>query len=387
MIKKINFFITVIPLLILSACGAKDKDIVVDMNETENIEFEKSEELENYFDIEIASLPITPICVDFYCVNDDKIYYAVDYYEILTDQTGLTGNIQFEDKYNTEIRMYDFQTQNDVVLYKYNEARCVSIFDIRANSNRIVWVETTDTGWNMKTMVLGGESSPEIIVSGKKEEGYSAVVPKVTEEKVYWYNSGNEGTNQVSLFSYDFSDKKIQCEEDMLSLASPYEDFSLIGNVGTMLRQSEDEKINNLILLKNMNNQKENRINISGCVGKPIANEKICVWMEGYDSRNNLYVYTFDGKKAGRIDMSPAYAFSYGIVEGYVFINQWQDSQYGTEGLYCFDTENGKYQKINLPCKAGTVLLTIFEESENSIYLSSEGNDTMQIICIKYGKD
>jgi hypothetical protein len=70
-----------------------------------------------------------------------------------------------------------------------------------------------------------------------------------------------------------------------------------------------------------------------------------------------------------------------------VFINQWQDSQYGTEGLYCFDTENGKYQKINLPCKAGTVLLTIFEESENSIYLSSEGNDTMQIICIKYGKD
>lgn len=154
--KNVYFFMGIL-LVVLCGCG-KTQDTSVDMQKATAAEYHEADHLADEFEIRSVKLPVKEENLGFYCVSDGKIFYAVDYSECLLDQTGTGENVKFEDKYNTQIHMYDMDQGEDQLVYQYDLDDCMPVFDLRAKGDRIVWIEQPKSGgWTMKTMDIENE--------------------------------------------------------------------------------------------------------------------------------------------------------------------------------------------------------------------------------------
>ncbi len=364
--------------VLVCGCG-KTQDTSVDMQKATAAEYQEADNLADEFEIQSVNLPIKEENLGFYCVSDGKIFYVVDYSDSLQDQTGTGENVEFENKYNTQIHMYDMNQKEDQLVYQYDLDYCMSIYDLRARGDRIVWIEQPKSGgWIMKTMDTGDEIQPQSITDSTEmsSDENDAVVPTMSEDKAYWYQCKKEKKHSYSLYSYDFLTQKIQCEQTDLDVESPYEGFSLVSSVGTLLEKEND--VHSLIHLWNVKNAKKAQLHIDGEVSAPISNESLSVWMKNYETDGTLYIYDWYAAEIGKIDFNPGRFFSYGIIGDNVFVNQRDQSAYGSDGLICFDVKKKEYQQI----METDQMLTIFQGDDDEIYTSVVEDGVVTIITV-----
>lgn len=376
--KRSFYCVIVIVLLQLCSCG-KTQDALVDMQKINGVQYKEGKDIADGFEIYSAQLPVNEENLGFYCVADSKIFYVVDYSDSLLDQTGTKESVRFEDKYNTQIHMYDMKKEEDMLLYKYDIDYCMKIFDIRTNGDRIVWVEQPKNGgWIMKTLNMGEKTEPQIIIDSTQisSDEINAAVPTMSEDKVYWYIHENGKKHPFSLYSYSFLTQEIQCEQVEIDLESPYEGFSLISEIGTLLKREDNEE--NIIELWDVKNSTIYKLNVVGEVSNPISNDYISVWMKNYESDETIYVYDRKVSEVSEIKLNPGRFFSYGIIGTKIFVNQREKSLYGGDGLICFDVEQKKYQQI----MDTNQMFTIFQGCGNEIYTSVSENNLVTIVDI-----
>lgn len=379
--KKSFIMLASVLLLCLTGCAQEASSVIISDEDIVENEYCQTEGLWDNFEVAESVLDVPDFCRGYFCVYDDKVYYEVNFFDYLTDQTGLVGNKPFEPQYNTEIRVCDMKSGEDRLLYKYMEESCVDITDITCNGEYLVW-EDTDKGWNMKCMRLGSEEEPELLFTSEQNEGdFWSVVPKLVEDKLYWYNQKGSSNNSITLYEYSFDTEEIAAAKTGLDLASPYESIGFTDGIYTTYSRTEgtdcciniyDSRAGRNVVLKP-----------EDTVRAPVSNRNICVWMEGYDGDGQaLYVYDLEQELTEKIDVSPGRIFSYAIKDHYIFINQRGDSDWGSNGLYCLDLQEKTYEKLNIP-EEKIILFTNQGAGGNIYFELADSTAEVRIVNIK----
>lgn len=367
-------------MFIFTTGCSQNKTKVIDLTGGEQVEtfdYQESEAISKKLEVEkfIISTP-DDSGVGTFCVYDEMVYYAVGFYSHLENPTGMSP-IEFEDKYNTQIRSYNIESKEDTLLYKYEEEECVNVTDLQCNGTELVWEEyPKNSVWNIRKLSLDGDTVdeiPEIISCYGAEEKMWSVILTITKDSLYWYNQILETDNPISLYKYDFKTKKTSVEKTGLSLESPYEHVSIIDGICTTYEKEEDNSTT--IHVYDIAKKEETDLHVTTDIRSPISNGEICVWMTGGNlwDRSKIFVYDMSKKVLEQIAVSEA--FSYGIVENRVLVNH-------SNNLYCYDVKNKEYEKLT-NTENISYLYTFRGLSENIYAETSEDTTNLVMVNVK----
>lgn len=282
---------------------------------SENTETGDISETENY----IAYFVKDDIC---YCISDsDKVS---DLKETIEELSYTARQVQaelkledasllsFEEKYNTQIRVYDIKTDSDELVYQYHEDGCVDISDIIFDGTYLIWEEVKD------------------------------------DRTVYMLDPTTQTQPQ-----------KLDLESQAVN------PFTLCGNYDISLEKGDGTSS---ITIQNIDNHEKRTLSVKGAVNRPVANEYLCIWTEESGDADILYVYDFNEGKLSQIEFSPGRLFSYALLDHYVIANQRRESSYGKEGIYCFDLEEMTYEQLFSSEDDANTFLFTFQGVDHSVY-------------------
>ena len=276
------------------------------------LSFEETENLTETLLIQTGTFPAADMIQGSFCVYGSRVYYEVNYYDMLIDQTGQIGNIPFEEKYNTQIRVYDTKTDSDELVYQYHEDGCLDISDIIFDGTYLIWEEVKD------------------------------------DRTVYMLDPTTQTQPQ-----------KLDLESQAVN------PFTLCGNYDISLEKGDGTSS---ITIQNIDNHEKRTLSVKGAVHRPAANEYLCIWTEESGDADILYVYDFNEGKLSQIEFSPGRLFSYALLEHYVIANQRRESSYGKEGIYCFDLEEMTYEQLFSSEDDAYTFLFTFQGADHSVY-------------------
>ena len=282
---------------------------------SENTETGDISETENY----IAYFVKDDIC---YCISDsDKVS---DLKETIEELSYTARQVQaelkledasllpFEEKYNTQIRVYDTKTDSDKLVYQYHEDGCVDISDIIFDGTYLIWEEVKD------------------------------------DRTVYMLDPTTQTQPQ-----------KLDLESQAVN------PFTLCGNYDISLEKGDGMSS---ITIQNIDNHEKRTLSVKGAMHRPVANEYLCIWTEESGDADILYVYDFNEGKLSQIEFSPGRLFSYALLDHYVIANQRRESSYGKEGIYCFDLEGMTYEQLFSSEDDAYTFLFTFQGVDHSVY-------------------
>ncbi len=282
---------------------------------SENTETGDISEIENY----MAYFVKDDIC---YCISDsDKVSDLKETIEKLSytaRQARAELNLEdasllsFEEKYNTQIRVYDTKTDSDELVYQYHEDGCVDISNIIFDGTYLIWEEVKD------------------------------------DRTVYMLDSATQT-----------QPKKLDLESQAVN------PFTLCGNYDISLEKGDGTSS---ITIQNTDNHEKRTLSVKGAVHRPVANEYLCIWTEESGDADILYVYNFNEGKLSQIEFSPGRLFSYALLDHYVIANQRRESSYGKEGIYCFDLEGMTYEQLFSSEDDVYTFLFTFQGVDHSVY-------------------
>ena len=364
--KKI-YLIFIITILV-SACS-RNRTEVIELGNAQQVitadDYKSELETIKMSEIEL-SLHMNGNIGPIYIYND-IVYYSVDFIDYLTDHTGKGPVIEFEDKYNTEIRMYNVKTGENELLYKYNEARPISVSDIQCNGKALVW-EDYPLGemWRVKLFDLESRDEPVDILSYNIDNGEMfTIVLTITDDSLFWYDMLGGHDYPINLYRYDLATKKTYKEIENLSLSSPYEHVNIVNGFYTTYRKHSDNTAT--IYIHKMDSKEKLELHIEGNVSDPISNGEICVWVAGYNSNEREKVFVYNIREDTFIEIEVPYVFSYALVNNDVLINQ------SYEGLYYYNTNSKKYHIID--GTEGTLYMYTVQGILNNAYAEVMGNE------------
>lgn len=317
--------VVMMSLVLCSCSNQQEKNISINENELSVLsDFQESKSQKEKLIIEEISIPIPENGnVNSFCVYKDRVYYSIEFGDYLIGQMEIGGEeIAFEEKYNTQIRVFHIGTKEDKILYQYKENECVSVSDIQSNGTEVIWEEYKNGTWNVR-LVLENEvvEEPLIAVSQQNDaEQMENITLTIVEDGFYWYDQNEDEENPISLHKYDFV--------------------------------------------------KQNTVNLETdiAVSSPIANEKLCTWMKGYDYHERQELYCFDREKQTAFCMPTAYTFAYEVLGDMILLNQ-------EDEIICYDiknmertalTEGGKGYGFLFAGIEGNIYAEIFDSNEES---------------------
>ncbi len=123
----------------------------------------------------------------------------------------------------------------------------------------------------------------------------------------------------------------------------------------------------------------QNTVNLETdiAVSSPIANEKLCIWMKGYDYHERQELYCFDREKQTAFCMPTAYTFAYEVLGDMILLNQ-------EDEIICYDIKNMERTALT---EGGKGYGFLFAGIEGNIYAeifdSNEESEELHIINIK----
>lgn len=310
--------------------------------------------------------------VNSFCVHDKKVYYAVEFTDYLLSTAQVGGeSIPFEEKYNTQIRVFDSERNEDNVIYQYVEKKCVQITDLQCNGKVLVWEDYQEGIWQVQMISLDNQADkdPMTIYACTEDTGkLDSVTLTLSEKELYWYNQNEDLNNPIILYKYNFDDKVQTVVEEDLALSSPYEHVNIKNNVRTNYTGREDEKDT----IRIYDGENVMNIEIGMNVSSPISNEKFCIWAEGYDYHERQLLYCFDRKENLFLAIPVADIFSYELIENIIIVNQ-------EEGIICYDVSAKKVEDltdvIGGKCGflysgvEGNIYTEVYEESEGILHI------------------
>lgn len=135
--RRIKLFCIVSSMLLQSGCRASEN--VFSNSDLEELSFRQVETPPEGFELDECTALEDEMNIGAFCVYGEDFVYEVNYKDFLTDQTGLKGDIPFEDKYNTQLRRLNMTTGKDELLYKYDAQGCVDTTDIECNDKYCIW--------------------------------------------------------------------------------------------------------------------------------------------------------------------------------------------------------------------------------------------------------
>lgn len=379
--KKYSIIMFAFISLLVTACSNDTAERKIDLTDEQAVKvigYKKADSVINDVKMETFDIDI-PYGgqANSFCIYDSTIFYAVDFSNYFDNPTGEKEAVNFEKKYNTQIRAYDLNSKEDILLYQYEEENCVQVTDMQCNGKELVWEDyTIENVWNIKKMSLAEKSVPEDIVFYEAEKGkMTTATLTITSDGLFWYDQvSDKNDNPINLNKYDFVTKEVSIEKSGLALSSPYEHINIVNEICTTYETNNDNTTT--IHIYNLKNKKEINLNVTGRVSNPISDGEICVWMKGYDyqDRVNLFVYDISKETTEKIEVS--YAFSYGIINSMVLVNQ-------EEGLLCYDVKNKEYGNL-IPTENISYGYT-FQGQQNNVYTQKfgEGLKVINLSCNK----
>lgn len=355
----------------VSGCGESGN--MASNSDFKELSFQQVETPPEGFKLRECTVLEDEINIGAFCFYGEDLVYEVNYHDSLTDQTGLKGDVPFEDKYNTQLRRLNMTTGEDELLYKYDAEGCVDITDVVFNEHYLVW-ETMEDTWKLHLLRLGQDSAVETIVDGTQNAGdLDKVILTLKEDELFWYNKNGLEDNCISLCSYNIPNKELHSYKSGLDLRSPYTKPAIIEEICTTFSRKQED--GNQIYITDMDKKEEVVLNVNMSVCNPISNDEYCIWTQGYGGESsNIYVYDFDTQTGSVISLGEASCFSYALLGEYIIINQRGTSKYGEEGLYCFRPDTGEYYRFE-GLEDKTVLHT-FQGVAGNVYFQV-GDDTL----------
>lgn len=366
--KKISIAILILTFILTSCSKSEVETInISDSGQVKTYDYQESDfiaEKVKIDDFEINTQSDGNIRT--FCIYDDTMYYTLDFLNYFENSTGLKSDIVFEEKYNTQIRSYNLESGNDILLYQYEEEECIEVTDMQCNGKELVWEDyTKENTWNIKKMTINSDTLPEDIFSYDAEKGkMDSITLSITADSLFWFDQIDNGDKPIILNKYDFKSKKITIEKKGLSLSSPYEHVNLTDGVCTTYETNKDDTT--IIHVIDVKNKDQLDISEPGSVSSPISNGEFCVWVKGYDSndRKTLFIYDITRDTLEQIEIP--YAFSYGIIKDLILVNQ-------QDGIYCYDVKNKEYK--NLIETENISYGYTFQGLNNNIYAQEHGDD------------
>lgn len=370
-------------LLCLSGCSSKDSLSVYSDADIETVHYEENPKLKDIIRMQeyLVQIPEDGYASSV-CVYGHNVYYAVGFFDSLLDQE--QGNhIPFEPKYNTQIRVYNGDTKEDELLYLYDSDRCINTSFMVCNGDYLIWQDFNygyQGEWNIRGMSLEpeAEKNPEILFNYTMNEGdFSCISPIITEEEIFWYNFDTEKDNPVILYRYDLQGREISVAKEGLDLMSPYERASVSDTVIATFVKLPEEQYRIDIDFRNSGSCRS--IQLDTTVAGPLANDKLCVWREGYNYGESSYLYVYDIEKdtLEKIEAFPNRIFSFGIIDKYVIINSRGDQG----GIEFYDVENKEH--VRLTSEEDTLYLTTFGGNSNNVHTYSVNIGRLKVLNIE----
>lgn len=265
--------------------------------------------------------------VNAFCVEEDSIYYALSYRQFYEE-----GPVKFDPRHNTQIRAYNMKTQEDSLLYQYNESFCVTVTDMCCNGELLIWedYDKFETDWCIKAMSITTKGAAETLIeSSNINERLTTITPTLTEDAIYWYELMDIENNLFALYKYDLAMREITLEQENRNLATPYAHVPIIDGVLTTCRYRDDTSIIEIGKDKDVI-----RIEVAGNIDDARCNGDICVWKAGVSNQNALFVYDIQNDLCVKIDCG--YFFSYALDDNYIIVNQ-------ENGIYAYDIVKKTY--------------------------------------------
>ena len=327
-------------------CGCENQeDINTEKNEigqNQNIDYSLVENLPLSKNVlrEIADFPLScseisglekgeAVCNAF-CVEKDEVYYALCYgalYEL--EYRG------FDSSHNTQIRVYNMKTQEDKLLYQYNEDFCVDVTDMYCNGEILIWEDygTSEEMWTIKGLALDEDEKVEVLIEGGMyNNSMSTITPTLTDDAIYWYDVMDAENGEYALYKYDLSTREISLMQACRNLATPYTHVPIIDEVLTTYIYQDDTSI-----IEICKDADVARIEVPGHIDDARSNGKICAWKTDINGDNLLNVY--DIRRREYIEIDCGYFFSYALYDNYIIVNQ-------ENGLYVYDILTKTYSVL-----------------------------------------
>lgn len=339
--KKIIMLLVVMNiLLILPACSARETEEIslLDEKQVKTFDYKELETIKNNFVVDTYEIDVPSECqINTFCLFDDTMYYSLDYTKKFDNPTGAEPEISFENEYNTQIRSYNKKNNEDILIYQYSEDQCIEVTDMQSNGTYLVWEDYMNDGrYDINYMTLNSNNKPESITTREEgKEGLTTLTLTITNDNLYWYELSNDSDGYYNLRCYDFKTKTIDVKNKELSLSSPFEHVNIINGIFTTYKKEEDD----ITVINIYDSTKKTNIDlkVSGDISNPMCNGEICIWMTGYDYEDREYLFIYDLSENSIEKIPVSYAFSYGINEDLVLVNQ-------ENGMYFYDIKNRTYE-------------------------------------------
>lgn len=345
--KKCKVIMTALLIIFLTGCSqSRQQDIKLDKEELQTYDYQEVESSEQDIKISECEFSIPEHSqVDAFCVYNNIVYYVVGFSDYLENNTG-SHFVEFEEKYNTQIRSFNMNSKEDCLLYQYKEDNCINVTDIVCNGNYLIWEDYQSDEWKIQKLSLAEDEVPEIIIDNSTYESGTlwTITPVITEDSLYWYDQSDEPDNPVTLYRYDFETKKTDTFQSGLDLSSPYTHVSIVNGICTFFEKKDKDK--SIIYIYNLAKKELTTLTVPMDVSNPISNGEICIWLKGEDyyDREILYVYNLLEGSFEQINVSNA--FSYGILGEYIIVNQTDYDLYNNNELFCYDAKCKTYFPI-----------------------------------------
>lgn len=179
--------------------------------------------------------------ISSFCYHGPYIYYGISYtfYEESLQTVG--QKFTYTDDFATQIRRYNVQTQNDILMFRYSEDKCVEISDIQCKGDTVIWQDHIGQNGEWRVVKLFDDEI-ELLFSAKDTQSIMDEVTLMEKNgNIYWYDR-NEKSKDYDLYQYD-TNKKISILEKNISLASPYQHVALDQNEPVKLYVDKNAKV------------------------------------------------------------------------------------------------------------------------------------------------
>jgi len=382
---KKRFLVIIISMCIMfSLCSCENQeDINTETNESEikqdiNVDDRLVDSLPLSVDVlrEVNSFPISYLEVSLleknawtcyaFCVEKDSIYYALYFGE-----DNALGHKEFTSSDNTQIRVYNMNTQEDRLLYLYEEDFFVEVTDMYCNGEILIWEDygTSEEMWTIKGLALDEDEKVEVLIEGGMyNNSMSTITPTLTDDAIYWYDVMDAENGEYALYKYDLSTREISLMQAYRNLATPYTHVPIIDGVLTTYKYQEDTSI--IDIYKDADVA---RIEVPGHIDDARSNGKICAWKTDINGDNLLNVY--DIRRREHLEIDCGYFFSYALYDNYIIVNQ-------ENGLYVYDILTKTYSVLK---ETDEVEYLYMFTGKDSIYaeIKGDGFDKFSLLVIR----
>lgn len=337
--RKCIYSSFIVLILIFSGCSDKANEKLWTLEDCEVVEIPCLEGEAPYAEVWECVLPYGRSVVGSYCLYDFKVYYEVNYWNTMIDQTGMTPNKEFSEEYNTQIRCYDIVNQTDELVYRYDSTKCEDVIDIECNGTYLIWENYDNDGWELNSIRLQDNSGNEPNVAAGLSEGELYFVCfALQDNSVFWYDYEDK---KMNLYSCNLDSGEMSLIYEGSTLTSPYEQPCIAGD--NILLYQMDEEVTKVFSIDKKNRQKL-RVQIWSEIADIVGNSEYYAWRRNYNSGENEELYFYDVLQEQCKKIECGNIFSYALQSNYLILNLHEKDSWNGEGIYCIDLiENQAY--------------------------------------------